>query len=78
MRENKHVSVVIPNYNGIQYMEVCLEALAQQLPPEQIIVVDNGSTDGSREWVASLSVWIKTTAFAAGSMRESGLRIRPT
>ena len=52
MRENKHVSVVIPNYNGIQYMEVCLEALAQQLPPEQIIVVDNGSTDGSREWVA--------------------------
>lgn len=44
------VSVVIPNYNGGKYNRKCLESLRQQtLPPDLIIVVDNGSTDGSAE-----------------------------
>ncbi len=42
-------TVVIPNYNGIQYMETCLASLGEE--PAQVIVVDNGSTDGSRELV---------------------------
>ncbi len=45
-------SVVIPNYNGIAYLEDCLEAMrAQRVKPDRIIVVDNGSTDGSAEYV---------------------------
>ncbi len=40
-------TIVIPNYNGIQYIEKCLHSLADE--PAHIIVVDNGSTDGSRE-----------------------------
>lgn len=46
----KEVTVVIPNYNGIRYMEGCLMALYEQedgTPEYEIIVVDNGSTDGS-------------------------------
>ena len=43
-------TIVIPNYNGIQYIEKCLHSLAGE--PAQIIVVDNGSEDGSRELVA--------------------------
>ncbi|MBI2591897.1 glycosyltransferase family 2 protein [Candidatus Saccharibacteria bacterium] len=44
------VSVVIPNWNGEQELPACLDALlAQSLTPEEIIVVDNGSTDGSKE-----------------------------
>lgn len=45
------VSVVVPNYNGIKFMEACLKALKEQenAPEFEIIVVDNGSTDGSRE-----------------------------
>lgn len=42
-------TVIIPNYNGIQYIERCLYSLAGE--PAEIIVVDNGSTDGSRELV---------------------------
>lgn len=43
------VSVVIPNWNGEQELPACLDALlAQTLKPE-IIVVENGSTDGSKE-----------------------------
>lgn len=52
MRENKRVSVVVPNYNGMDYIEICLNALLRQVEPEQIVVVDNGSTDKSPERVA--------------------------
>lgn len=46
------VAVVIPNYNGIQYLETCLDALRKQSFRDfQIILVDNGSTDGSLELV---------------------------
>lgn len=42
-------TIVIPNYNGIKYMEKCLLSLTGE--PADIIVVDNGSVDGSREVV---------------------------
>lgn len=38
-------TIVIPNYNGKQYIENCLASLAGE--PAEVIVVDNGSTDGS-------------------------------
>lgn len=42
------VSVVIPNWNGRRWLAECLGSLAvQTLHPAEIIVVDNGSTDGS-------------------------------
>lgn len=45
-------TVVIPNYNGMKYIENCLLSLMKQSISEyRIIVVDNGSTDGSRELV---------------------------
>lgn len=42
-------TVVIPNYNGIEYVENCLASLEKE--PVQVVLVDNGSTDGSRELV---------------------------
>ena len=46
-------TLIIPNYNGIKYMENCINALKKETSTEyDICVVDNGSTDGSREWVA--------------------------
>ena len=51
MKNRNQVSVVIPNYNGMEYIDICLQALLTQVEPEQIIVVDNGSADGSRERV---------------------------
>lgn len=42
------VSVVIPNFNGKQYLEECLLALEQQSMKEfDVILVDNGSKDAS-------------------------------
>jgi GT2 family glycosyltransferase len=46
-------SVVIPNWNGAQHLPVCLDALrAQTYPHLEVILVDNGSTDGSQALVA--------------------------
>jgi GT2 family glycosyltransferase len=45
-------SVVIPNWNGLRWLPGCLDSLARQtLAPAEVIVVDNGSTDGSLEYL---------------------------
>jgi GT2 family glycosyltransferase len=48
------VSVIVLNYNGLQWLDGCLGALAAQqgAPPFEVIVADNGSTDGSVAWLA--------------------------
>lgn len=50
--QNMEVTVVIPNYKGIKYIESCLDSLYQGSLVPDIIVVDNGSKDGSAELVA--------------------------
>ena len=48
----ERITVVIPNYNGKEYLNICLSSLyaQQNCPvPFHVLVVDNGSTDGSVE-----------------------------
>jgi GT2 family glycosyltransferase len=52
------VSVIVPNYNGRIMLDECLRSLLELDYPKdrlEIIVVDNGSTDGSREAVRQKS-----------------------
>lgn len=48
---NPVLSVVIPTLNGKKVLEVCLDSLQKNLmdTPHEIIVIDNGSTDGTQE-----------------------------
>ncbi len=49
------VSVVVVNYDRVELLKECLASLLQQtLQPLEIIVADNGSQDGSREFVRGL------------------------
>lgn len=43
--------VIIPNWNGADLIRECLEALRAQTLAHTVIVVDNGSSDGSNEVV---------------------------
>jgi len=46
------VSVALANWNGMKHIGRCLESVfAQTRPPAEVVIVDNGSTDGSKEWV---------------------------
>jgi len=46
------VSIVVLNYNGKHHLKTCLDSLQRtKYPNIEIILVDNGSTDGSVEFV---------------------------
>lgn len=49
------VSVIIPVWNERPNLEACLASARRAIPDAEIIAVDGGSTDGSREWLAAAS-----------------------
>ena len=42
--------VLILSYNALPLLKRCVESVRNQDAPTQIVVLDNGSSDGSREW----------------------------
>ncbi|MGH7742162.1 MAG: glycosyltransferase, partial [Candidatus Eiseniibacteriota bacterium] len=50
------VSVVIPLWNNVEYSRKCLAAISKHTPAGwyEIVIVDNGSTDGTRAMLAAL------------------------
>src|SRR5262245_15334076 len=58
-------SVIVINWNGLQYLQACLDALAAQQGVEfETIVVDNGSTDGSADFVRAQFPAVRVVALA--------------
>lgn len=57
MPPNPSASIVILTYNNLALTRQCLESLFQSTsyPEYEVIVVDNGSIDGTREFLASLA-----------------------
>ena len=50
--EQPLVSVIVVNWNGLTYLPECLDSLsAQSYAALEVIVVENGSTDGSLEYL---------------------------
>jgi glycosyltransferase involved in cell wall biosynthesis len=70
-RRDLRLSVVIPVYNERETLPRILRAVMAVLPGigREIIVVDDGSTDGTRDWVSK--------AFPADSNEIAGVRRNP-
>ena len=50
------VSIIVPVYNKRDYIESCLRSLlGQTLSDIEVVCVDDGSTDGSADVVASIA-----------------------
>lgn len=51
---NRHISVIIPSWNGLEFLKTCLPSLKKQTFKNfEVIVVDNGSTDGSSSYITT-------------------------
>ncbi len=73
------VSVVVPCYNSMKTLEACLQSLeSQQYPKElyEVIVADNGSRDGSPDFVLSkypTIVLVHAKKKGSGYARNAGI-----
>lgn len=67
------VSFVIPAYNDADILERCLESVrAQSYPEVELLVVDNGSSDDSREIAASYADRVLSVEGPLGKVRQRG------
>jgi len=75
------VSIIIPNWNGKRFLEECFDSLQRQTFTNfEVVFVDNGSTDGSGDWMESrYGHWVrivrnsKNLGFAEGN--NVGIRL---
>ncbi|MBO0842381.1 MAG: glycosyltransferase family 2 protein [Nocardioides sp.] len=67
MPESKRVAAVVVTYNRIELLQQLLERLDEVTGLDEVIVIDNASTDGTSQWLASLD----------GSEQEDGHRTVP-
>lgn len=72
------VSVVIPVYNCEKYLGEALQSVLEQSPPpREVVVIDDGSTDGSAEVAGKFQPRVKVVQLphsGIGSARNEGVR----
>lgn len=71
----RRVSVVVSNYNYGHFLDACLDSVASQTcPPHEVIVVDDGSTDGSeavlRQWEGRVTIVRQENGGQAAAMQR--------
>lgn len=71
------VCAVVVTFNRLALLEACIESLRRQTrPPDAILVVNNGSTDGTAEWLRGHADLLVTTQPNLGSAGgcDAGMR----
>jgi len=47
------ISIIIPSYNTLNYLMMAYRSLRKYYPDNEIIILDDGSTDGSWDWISA-------------------------
>lgn len=62
----RHVSIVVPCFNGLRFTRRCIDSLLRYTSyPFELVVIDNGSHDGTKDFFRDLS---KTVAGRSSSL----------
>ncbi len=71
------LSIVIPAFNHVELTRECIKSIREYTPGDyEIIVVDNGSTDGTAEYLRDIDVHVITNAENLGFPRAANQGIR--
>lgn len=49
-----NLTLVIPSYNNLPYLKLCYESIREASKDVQLILMDDGSSDGTADWLRSL------------------------
>jgi GT2 family glycosyltransferase len=70
------ISVIIPVKNDLSGIQLMLDSLRRQSVAHELIVVDNGSTDGTREFLESQGVRVlHFPGLRVGALRNRGVEV---
>ena len=59
------VSIIILNWNGLNHLEECFASIAAQVYRDfEVILVDNGSSDGSQKFIKERYSWVRLVELA--------------
>lgn len=67
------MSVCIPSYNQKPYLEEAIRSVRKQTVPVQLIVVDDGSIDGSYDIARNLAYTVRQVNKGLASARNTGI-----
>ena len=66
--KDARIAAVVVTYNRLQLLQECITSLKDQLrPADEIVIINNGSTDGTADWLASQNNITVITQQNAGS-----------
>lgn len=70
------ILVIIVSFNGMHWLERCISSVLASDVPEDILVIDNGSTDGSVEWLQKhgIEVIANDSNLGFGAANNVGLK----
>lgn len=73
---NSEILVIVVTFNGMQWIERCMESVRKSTLPADILVIDNGSTDGTPEWLMRHGVEVirNSSNLGFGAANNIGLK----
>jgi len=51
----KNITLVIPGYNNLRHLKNCYASIKKHASDIKLVLLDDGSTDGTFEWISSLN-----------------------
>lgn len=73
---NSEILVIIVTFNGMRWLEKCVSSVHASTVPADIMAIDNGSTDGSVEWLRKHGVKVvaNSTNLGFGAANNIGMK----